>query len=92
MNAPLPAWNDGIAKQAILDFVAQVTTEHSPTFVAPADRIAVFDNDGTLWCEYPMYAPHPQPLSQRARGAGKLFKVPLPTLREAQALRERDLG
>jgi phosphoserine phosphatase len=55
MIDPLPAWNDGAAKQAILDFVAQVTTEHSPTFVPPADRIATFDNDGTLWCEYPMY-------------------------------------
>jgi hypothetical protein len=55
MTTPLPSWNDGIAKQAILDFVAQVTTAHSPTFVPPADRIAVFDNDGTLWCEYPMY-------------------------------------
>ncbi|QKD82465.1 haloacid dehalogenase-like hydrolase [Thermoleptolyngbya sichuanensis A183] len=55
MTDPLPAWNDGAAKQAILDFVAQVTTAHSLTFVPPTDRIAVFDNDGTLWCEYPMY-------------------------------------
>lgn len=55
MTTPLPSWNDGVAKQAILDFVAQVTTATSPTFVPPADRIATFDNDGTLWCEYPMY-------------------------------------
>ncbi|MDG2618064.1 HAD family hydrolase [Thermoleptolyngbya sichuanensis XZ-Cy5] len=55
MSDPLPAWNDGAAKQAILDFVAQVTTAHSLTFVPPTDRIAVFDNDGTLWCEYPIY-------------------------------------
>lgn len=55
MLDPLPSWNDGAAKQAILDFVAQVTTENGPDFVPPADRIAVFDNDGTLWCEYPMY-------------------------------------
>jgi phosphoserine phosphatase len=55
MMAPIPSWNDSLAKRAILDFVAQVTTEASSTFVPPADRIAVFDNDGTLWCEYPMY-------------------------------------
>jgi phosphoserine phosphatase len=55
MTDPLPSWNDGLAKGAILDFVAQVTTAHSTTFVPPADRIAVFDNDGTLWCEHPMY-------------------------------------
>lgn len=55
MIDPLPSWNDGAAKQAILDFVAQVTSANSPTFVPSADRIAVFDNDGTLWCEYPMY-------------------------------------
>jgi phosphoglycolate phosphatase-like HAD superfamily hydrolase len=55
MSDPLAAWNDGVAKRTILDFVAQVTTANSPAFVPPADRIAVFDNDGTLWCEYPMY-------------------------------------
>jgi hypothetical protein len=55
MTSPLPNWNDGPTKQAILDFVAQVTTANSPTFVPPADRIATFDNDGTLWCEHPMY-------------------------------------
>ncbi|MEA5448042.1 HAD family hydrolase [Leptolyngbya sp. CCNP1308] len=55
MTDPLPCWNDGAAKQAILDFVAQVTTSHSSTFVPPNHRIATFDNDGTLWCEYPMY-------------------------------------
>lgn len=55
MIAPLASWNDGLAKGAILDFVAQVTTANSPTFVPPADRIATFDNDGTLWCEHSMY-------------------------------------
>ncbi len=50
----LPSWNDGPAKQAILDFVAKVTQEGSPDFVPPAERIATFDNDGTLWCEQPM--------------------------------------
>ncbi len=48
---PLPSWNDGPAKKAILDFVAKTTNEKSPDFVPVAERIAVFDNDGTLWCE-----------------------------------------
>jgi hypothetical protein len=52
---PLPSWNDGPAKQAILDFVKATTDKTSPKFVAPAERIAVFDNDGTLWVEHPMY-------------------------------------
>jgi phosphoserine phosphatase len=50
----LPSWNDGAAKQAILNFVAAVTREGSPDFVPPAERIATFDNDGTLWIEQPM--------------------------------------
>jgi phosphoserine phosphatase len=52
---PLPSWNDGPAKQAIVVFVEKVTKAGSPEFVAPAERIAVFDNDGTLWAEQPMY-------------------------------------
>ncbi len=52
---PLPSWNDGANKQAILKFVGDVTRDGAPTFVAPAERIAVFDNDGTLWVEQPMY-------------------------------------
>jgi hypothetical protein len=52
---PLPSWNEGPARQAILDFVAQTTTPGGPRFVPPAERIATFDNDGTLWCEQPMY-------------------------------------
>jgi phosphoserine phosphatase len=52
---PLPSWNDGTAKQTIMNFVATVTREGSPDFVPPAQRIATFDNDGTLWCEHPMY-------------------------------------
>jgi phosphoglycolate phosphatase-like HAD superfamily hydrolase len=51
---PLPSWNDGPAKQGIVSFVEKVTTEGSPTFVPPAERIATFDNDGTLWCEQPL--------------------------------------
>ena len=52
---PLPSWNDGATKQAIVTFVAQVTQQGGPDFVLPAERIATFDNDGTLWCEHPMY-------------------------------------
>src|SRR5262245_31023954 len=52
---PLISWNDGAAKKAITDFVARVTKQGAPDFVAPAARIAAFDNDGTLWCEQPMY-------------------------------------
>jgi phosphoserine phosphatase len=51
---PLPSWNDGPAKDRILNFVEKVTQEGSPSYVAPADRIAVFDNDGTLWSERPL--------------------------------------
>ncbi len=53
---PLPSWNDGPAKQAILDFVKETTTQGSPEFVPPAERIATFDQDGTLWVEHPMYS------------------------------------
>ena len=52
---PLPSWNDGPAKQAIVAFVTDVTREGSPDFVPPAERIATFDNDGTLWIEQPIY-------------------------------------
>jgi hypothetical protein len=52
---PLPSWNEGPNKAAILKFVADVTRQGSPSFVPPAERVAVFDNDGTLWCEQPMY-------------------------------------
>jgi hypothetical protein len=52
---PLPLWNDGDAKQSILNFVADVTREGSPAFIPVPQRIATFDNDGTLWCEQPMY-------------------------------------
>jgi hypothetical protein len=52
---PLPSWNEGATKQSILAFVAKVTTEGGPDFVRPYDRIATFDNDGTLWCEQPNY-------------------------------------
>jgi phosphoserine phosphatase len=51
----LPSWNEGPAKKAILEFVAAVTDRKGNDYVAPAERIATFDNDGTLWVEYPMY-------------------------------------
>lgn len=54
-NEPLPSWNDGPAKKSIIEFVQAVTDQSSKDFVKPADRIAVFDNDGTLWSEQPAY-------------------------------------
>jgi len=53
---PLPSWNDGPAKQAIVNFVKATTTEGGTQFVPPAERIATFDQDGTLWVEHPMYS------------------------------------
>src|SRR5205809_5775802 len=53
---PLSSWNDGPAKQAILEFVKATTTQGSPQFVPPEERIATFDQDGTLWVEHPMYS------------------------------------
>jgi hypothetical protein len=52
---PLPSWNDGASKAAITDFVRAVTTADGPEFVPPDQRIAIFDNDGTLWIEQPIY-------------------------------------
>ena len=49
----LPSWNEGPARSAILDFVARVTMEGGSDYVPPSERIATFDNDGTLWCEQP---------------------------------------
>jgi hypothetical protein len=51
----LPSWNDGPAKQAIIEFVRATTTKGSPNFVPPPVRIAEFDQDGTLWVEHPVY-------------------------------------
>jgi hypothetical protein len=52
---PLPSWSDGASKRAISEFVARVTQQGGADFVPPAERIATFDNDGTLWVEHPMY-------------------------------------
>ncbi len=54
-EGPLPSWRDGLSKDAIIDFVTRVTAEGGPDFVAPEERIATFDNDGTLWSEQPLY-------------------------------------
>jgi len=53
---PLPSWNDGVAKKAIIDFVQSTTTSGNPKFVPPAERVATFDQDGTLWVEHPVYS------------------------------------
>ena len=55
-GGPLPSWNDGSAKQAILDFVRATTDQGSPKFVPPQERVATFDQDGTLWVEHPIYS------------------------------------
>jgi phosphoglycolate phosphatase-like HAD superfamily hydrolase len=52
---PLSSWNEGASKKAVTDFVTRTTREGGPDFVPPAERIAVFDNDGTLWAEQPIY-------------------------------------
>jgi phosphoserine phosphatase len=53
---PLPSWNDSAAKKAIVEFVQATTTQGSPQFVPPEERIATFDQDGTLWVEHPIYS------------------------------------
>jgi hypothetical protein len=55
-SGALPSWNEGPAKQAILDFVRDTTDRASPKFVRPEERIATFDQDGTLWVEHPVYS------------------------------------
>ena len=60
----LPSWTDGAARAAIIEFVRSVT-EPGDSFVAPPERIATFDNDGTLWCEKPLY---PRRTSSSAAG------------------------
>ena len=51
----MPSWNEGDTKQRIVEFVETVTNESSAQHVPASERIAVFDNDGTLWCEQPIY-------------------------------------
>src|SRR5580658_9913957 len=54
-NDALPSWNEGPAKQSIVNFVKDVTDKSGPKYVEPQDRIAAFDQDGTLWVEHPIY-------------------------------------
>ena len=54
MSEHLTSWHDTPTRKAIVDFVERVTKEGSPDYVSPSERIAVYDNDGTLWCEKPM--------------------------------------
>lgn len=54
-TTPLVSWEDGVAKESIMEFVQEVTDKQSPHYVVPGERIAVFDNDGTLWAEQPLY-------------------------------------
>ena len=68
---PLPSWRDGKARQSILDFVATVTREGSPGFVLVPQRVATFGNDGTLWCEQPMYVQFAFALDQVKARAGE---------------------
>ncbi|MDQ8730198.1 HAD family hydrolase [Bradyrhizobium sp. LHD-71] len=76
---PLPSWNDCAAKSTIIDFVARVTRAGGPDYVRPAERIATFDNDGTLWCEQPMQV-------QFFFGLARLeqFAMQVPDLRQRQ--------
>jgi phosphoglycolate phosphatase-like HAD superfamily hydrolase len=90
MSTQLESWNDGGAKRAIVDFVTQVTTANSPTFVPLAERIATFDNDGTLWLEKPLYIQ----LQHGLRAIGKAA-AEKPELRDRQpfkAVYENDLA
>src|SRR5438046_7199944 len=68
---PLPSWNDGPAKQAILEFVKVTTDQANPKFVPPEARIAAFDQDGTTWVEQPMYAQVVFALHQVRDGGGE---------------------
>ena len=55
VSRPLPSWNDGKTKQTIIRFVEKVTKQGGPSYIPPGERIATFDNDGTLWSEQPVY-------------------------------------
>jgi phosphoserine phosphatase len=83
---PLASWNDGRSKKSITDFVARVTAKGSPDFVRPAERIATFDNDGTLWSEQPMYFQLAFALDRLAKMTGKP-----PDMKEIMAQGEKGL-
>lgn len=83
---PLPSWYDGPRKKAITGFVSRVTTKGAPEFIAPAHRIATFDNDGTLWSEQPMYFQVAFALDRLAKMTGKP-----PDMKEIMAQGEKGL-
>ena len=90
MPTQLESWNNGASKSAILDFVKKVTTVNGPDFVPPAERIATFDNDGTLWLEKPMYIQLQHGL--RAIGKAAAEKPELRTRQPFKAVYEKDMG
>jgi phosphoglycolate phosphatase-like HAD superfamily hydrolase len=90
MTKLLPLWNDTPTRQAVLDFVNAVTNPDSPDFVPPEERIAVFDNDGTLWCEKPMYIQFDYFLRSLAEQAQK--DTSLRAQQPWQAAWEKDFG
>jgi hypothetical protein len=85
----LPSWNDGAAREQLLAFIDAVTDESNDAFVEPADRIATFDNDGTLWCEMPL--PQLQFLQQYAREQAEAHPE-LRTIQPYKAIWEEDAG
>jgi len=83
---PLPSWNDGPAKQAIVSFVRATTDKASAQFVPPAERIATFDQDGTLWVEQPMYTPPEQVVGSAGATQFGCDKAGRPTLTKVPKL------
>jgi phosphoglycolate phosphatase-like HAD superfamily hydrolase len=90
MSEPLSLWNPTPARQAILDFVAAVTNPAKPEFIPPAERIATFDNDGTLWLEKPMYIQLQHLL--RAIGKAAAEKSDLRQRQPFKAVYEKDMA
>src|SRR6476660_7308372 len=86
----LASWNDGATKAALVEFVERVTRDGSADYVPPAERVAVFDNDGTLWCEKPM----PIELGFILRRMAEMAEAdpPLRTRQPWQAAYEKDYG
>ena len=93
---PLSSWNNGAAKSAILDFVARVTAAGSPDFLPPAERIATFDNDGTLWCEQPLqvqfFYGHERPKALAEKDPSLKERQPFKAYLERDTKTMHDLG
>ena len=88
MPTQLESWNDGPTNHAIVDFVARVTTVNGPDYVPPADSVATFDNDGTLWLEKPLYIQLQHGL--RAIGKAAAEKPELHARQPFKAVYEKD--